>query len=194
MVLTNRQKQIINASLQLIEENGIQNFTTNNLAKKLGVTEPAIYRHFKSKLEILLSTLNLFEEDSKLMFEIISIEKVSNIEKARMAFIKRCEEFSNNPQFANIIFSEEIFRNEQVLSLKVLQIMMLHQNYFNELLNKAISLDEIRKDIPQEDLCIMIMGSLRLLVTRWRLSNYSFNLCQKANSVWNSICTLLKEN
>ena len=59
--LTERQKEIVKTSIDIISDRGIQNLTIKNLSKKIGISEPAIYRHFKNKMEILLSVLSRFE-------------------------------------------------------------------------------------------------------------------------------------
>ena len=55
--MTERQKTIVEAAIKLIDEGGIQNVTMKNIAARLDITEPAIYRHFASKNEILLAML-----------------------------------------------------------------------------------------------------------------------------------------
>ena len=55
MNFTERQIEIIDASKDLIGRKGIQNLTIKNLAKKMSFSEPALYRHFKDKTEILKS-------------------------------------------------------------------------------------------------------------------------------------------
>ena len=52
---TERQQEIINVALKLINEKGIQGLTMKNLSKEIGISEPAIYRHFENKIEILLA-------------------------------------------------------------------------------------------------------------------------------------------
>lgn len=49
-----RQNQIISETIRLIHTKGIQGLTIKNISNGIGVTEAAIYRHFKSKDEILL--------------------------------------------------------------------------------------------------------------------------------------------
>ncbi len=49
MELTERQKDIIMAGIAIIANQGYEKLTTKNLATKMGVTEAALYRHFKSK-------------------------------------------------------------------------------------------------------------------------------------------------
>ena len=62
MNFTTRQVEIIEASKYLIGKKGIQNLTIKNLAKKMSFSEPAIYRHFKDKTEILKALLLFHRE------------------------------------------------------------------------------------------------------------------------------------
>ena len=45
---TERQQEIINKSIEIIATKGIQGLTIKNLSKEIGVSEPAIYRHFEN--------------------------------------------------------------------------------------------------------------------------------------------------
>ena len=46
---------------------------------------------------------------------------------------------------------------------------------------------ECRQDVPAKDLTWVIMGSLRLMVTRWRLSGYAFDLEKEGLAFWQSL-------
>ena len=48
-----RKKQIMDAARKLIMRAGSEHVTVRNMAKEVGISEAAIYRHFKSKTEIL---------------------------------------------------------------------------------------------------------------------------------------------
>ena len=62
--LTSRQKEIVDHSIALIARRGIQELTIRNLARAVGISEPAIYRHFPSKTDILLGVLDLLEQET----------------------------------------------------------------------------------------------------------------------------------
>ncbi|MCK7470130.1 MAG: TetR/AcrR family transcriptional regulator [Desulfomicrobium escambiense] len=55
-----RKKEIIEAAINLIAESGIQNLTVRGISAKIGVTDAALYRHYKNKTDILLGILKLF--------------------------------------------------------------------------------------------------------------------------------------
>jgi hypothetical protein len=45
--------------------------------------------------------------------------------------------------------------------------------------------------MPKEHLALIIQGTLRFLVKRWYLSEYSFDLRQESERVWASLKILL---
>lgn len=52
-----RREQIIDATIKLISKDGISKATTARIAGEVGVSEPALYRHFQSKEEIIYCSL-----------------------------------------------------------------------------------------------------------------------------------------
>lgn len=175
-MLTERQQQIIEESINIIDEKGIQGLTIKNLSKAIGISEPGIYRHFESKTEILLSILNNFKEMAIMLSEIMETYEVSAIEKISFIFSKMLELFSETPSMVSVIFSEEIFKNEEVLKNKIVEILNLHAKTLENIISKGQSEKNVREDIDEKNLALMAMGSLRLLVKRWDLNNHNFNL------------------
>jgi TetR/AcrR family fatty acid metabolism transcriptional regulator len=72
---TERQIQIIEAATKRIDEHGIQDLTIKTLAADLNLSEAALYRHFKSKNEILLGLLTYFIEEMKGRLDLILSNK-----------------------------------------------------------------------------------------------------------------------
>jgi len=184
---SDRQLQIINAAIGLIAEKGIQKLTIKNLSQKIGTAEGAIYRHFESKINILLGILEFFKEDKENSLSEMHTNNVSATVKLRNLFQRRFNYFAENPAIAAVIFSEEIFQNDKRLSEEVFRIMENSRNTITQILKKGAEKGEIRNDISAEELATIITGALRLTVTRWRLSGYSFDLIKEGNKLWDSI-------
>lgn len=189
--LTDRQSQIVSESINLISEMGIQGLTIKNLAKKIGVSEPAIYRHFSNKMEILLTILDSFKQDKQLVLTKISLNQISSMQKLETIYLHQFRTFTQNPALAAVIFSEEIFTNDDRLSEKVYQIMETKQEILRTIFEEGQRSREIRDDIPAEQIALIIMGSLRLLVTQWRLTQFSFSLEEKGIDLWHSVRKLI---
>ena len=175
-MLSERQQQIIEESINIIDKKGIQGLTIKNLSKAIGISEPGIYRHFESKTAIVLSILNNFKEMAEMLSGLMETFEGTAIEKIRFMFSKMLSLFSENPSMVSVIFSEEIFKNEELLKLKITEVLNLHASTIEHIIAKGQEEGNVRKDIEVKTLALIIMGSLRLLVKRWDLNNHNFNL------------------
>ena len=183
IMLSERQQQIIEESINIIDEKGIQGLTIKNLSKAIGISEPGIYRHFESKTEILMSILNNFKEMAVMLSEMMETYEASAIEKISFMFSKMLELFSETPSMISVIFSEEIFKNEEVLKNKIVEILNLHAQTLENIIAKGQSEKNIREDVDEKSLALMAMGSLRLLVKKWDMNNHNFNLKTEGNKL-----------
>ena len=189
---TPRQKEIMDTAMRLISEKGIQEFTIKNVSKNIGISEPAIYRHFESKMDILLGILSSFKERTKTTLDRIRSSEISAIQQIKSILFEHFQEFTANPTLTAVIFSEEIFQNDKRLSERVFSIMQLSQDTMIALIEKGQKRGEIRSDIPKESLSLIMMGALRLMVTKWRLSGFSFDLEKEGTELWDSIEKILR--
>ncbi len=188
--LTKRQNEIVQTSIKLISEGGIQNFTMKSLAAHLGVSEPAIYRHFSCKMDILLSMLQKIE-DTNIIFKKEIEENSPSLSMIEHMFVQNSKVFINNPELSSIIFSEEIFQNNKILSDKVLNIMWKRNNLTSKVIAEIQKNGEIRNDISPEKLTTIIIGTLRLTISKWRLSGFSFDLAIELQEIWVAISSIL---
>ena len=184
---TKRQKDIIDVSIKIIAKKGIQHLTIKNISKSLGISEPAIYRHFECKLDILLAILLNFKIKMQNSIDHIQALGKSPVEQIEVMFFSHFKEFVNNPALAAVIFSEEIFQNDKRLAREVKSIMKLSHDFITSLIQEGQQSHMIRNDIPQEQLSLIILGALRLIVTRWQLSNTAFDLEKEGRNLWTSI-------
>lgn len=191
---TERQKEIIDVALNLIADKGIQGLTIKNLAREIGISEPAIYRHYENKIDILLAILDLFRINSVKLFEEAAGETSGALEKIEHLFINHFAAFSKNPSLVAVIFSEEIFRNEPVLVRKISEIVSQNDKMLISILLDGQSGGEIRNDLAAGHLAVMVMGALRLFVKRWQFSDYSFNLSGEGQEFLKSVIKMIATN
>ncbi len=57
------KKRILESALRLFSEKGIRETTIKDIAKDVGITEGAIYRHFMSKDEIVKELFSMYSEE-----------------------------------------------------------------------------------------------------------------------------------
>ena len=173
---TKRQKQIIQASLDLIASSGIHGLTIKNISKEVGISEPAIYRHFESKTDILLGIISKIKDHSAVHSFVTINETQTTFDIIRSAFLNRAKRFVKNPSIAAVIFSESIFENDSKLVEAIGSIMEKSQTKIINIIVKGQKLGEITDNVEAEQLALLIIGAFRLLVTKWHMSKNSFDL------------------
>ncbi|HNX58293.1 MAG TPA: helix-turn-helix domain-containing protein, partial [Spirochaetota bacterium] len=97
-----RKESITQSAMEIINEIGIEGFSIRELAKRQGITEAAIYRHYESKQDILLSIITIFRN--------FVTDEIQQIERANLPpgkgiqhFIKsHTTLFEQNPSIASI--------------------------------------------------------------------------------------------
>ncbi len=185
--LTERGEQIVTEAIRLLSDGGIAALTTKNLADSVGVTEPALYRHFGSKLDILVAILDRLEANMNRLFEQSTRGDQAVLDQIQAVYEGVFGNFAAQPALASVVFAEEIFRHDPRLSERVARTMDTVEGHMLTLLRSSRGRAECRRDIPAKDLARIIMGSSRFLVTRWRLSGYAFDLEKEGAALWKSL-------
>jgi AcrR family transcriptional regulator len=185
--LTSRQRQIVDISINIISERGIQDLTMKNLSSELGISEPAIYRHFESKQKILIAVLESFKHQNKLINEYVPYEGETAFQHLTRSIEMIMNKFNKNPAMSAVIFSEEIFQNQSELSEMVMNIMNSTIEFFTNLIDKGQKDNSIRSDIRKEELNVIVIGSVRHIVTVWRMSGFSIDLNESGKKLIKSL-------
>ena len=68
-----RKQQIARAAMEIIAEEGMHNLVMVKIAKRVGVTDAALYKHFKSKKDILFY---MIEDIEKMRMEDAHLEEL----------------------------------------------------------------------------------------------------------------------
>lgn len=194
MALTDRQNEIVETALKLIADHGIQSLTIKNIANGIGVTEPAIYRHFASKSAILSSILDSFEEISESVLESGDQVESSPLNAIEHFLVDRYRRFSENPKLAKVMFSEELFLGDADLSTRMLKIMHSHKERMHKVITRGQKSREIRGDVDSLSLFRTIFGAMRLLVKQWCLSGFAFDLQKEGANLWNGQKLLVSQS
>jgi len=190
-MLTERQRQIVNIAIKLVSEHGIQNLTIKNIAREIGFSEPALYRHFDSKFDIVMALLDRFQEISNFVLSKTEQANLTSIQKIEKFLFDRYKRFTEDPHTAKVMFSEGIFRDDPRYSHKMLSIMHQHANTVQEIIREGQLNEELRSDIEPKDLFKIIFGSMRLLVKQWCLADCNFNLILESRQLWLSVKKLI---
>ena len=186
MVLSARQNEIVTAVLGLIAAGGIQNLTMKKIAARLGVSEPALYRHFSGKSEIVKELIRGFDEGiPDRSGESVGFESVKTFVRDRL------RQASENPPLARVMFSEELFMDDPEFSGLCMEMRHRHRVRMCRDFAAAAAAGEIRNDIAPEMLFALVFGPVRMLVKQWGMSGGAFELMNKGEELLDALTKML---
>jgi AcrR family transcriptional regulator len=190
---TDRQIEIMEAATLRIDQYGIQELTIKNLAADLGLSEAALYRHFKSKKDIMLGLLSYFIFEMKeRIATIISKEDNTPSEQLKEIFASQLKTFLMKPAIVSVIFSEGIFQFNKDLSEKVSTMMELMQTQIGAIIKKGQDEGTYLELIGSATISTIIMGSMRMTVLKWKLSGHKSNLIKDGNTVLKGLLKMIE--
>lgn len=188
---TERQLEIIHTGIKLIAEKGLQGLTIKNLSNAIGISEPAIYRHYKNKKEILVNIIDFFSGSTESSITRIAQSDLSSFDKLRQAFEFQFSRLQKNPALISVISSEEIYHGEDYLKEKIRDITLLVAEKLEEIVKEGQMKKEIRDDVPSSQITIMIMGAMRMMMMKWQLFEQKINLIEEGSKILENVLMLI---
>jgi len=190
---TERQIEIMEAATLRIDKFGIQELTIKNLASDLNLSEAALYRHFKSKNEIMLGLLNYFIEELKTrLSKILSKTDRKASELLIDIFDSQLKTFVKNPSIVTVIFSESIFQFNKELSATVSTMMEMMQSHIEKIVKTGQEDGSLSKIVGTSTLTTIIMGGMRITVLKWKLSGHQSDLVKDGRKVLDGILKMVE--
>ncbi|KSU60569.1 TetR family transcriptional regulator [[Bacillus] enclensis] len=113
---TEKQQKIVEAAIEMFAEKGYASTSTSQIAKKAGVAEGTIFRHYKTKKDLLLSIV------SPTMAKLIAPFVIRDINKVLDARYERYEDFLK----AMILNRQEFLKDNMTVFKILIQEIPFH--------------------------------------------------------------------
>ncbi|HEX9049650.1 MAG TPA: TetR/AcrR family transcriptional regulator [Anaeromyxobacter sp.] len=98
-----RRREIADAALRVVAGQGLARFTAMSIAREVGVSDAALFRHFRTKDAIVLAVVDRVEE---ILFEGFPPAEPDPIARLGRFFERRIAGIRENPGVARVIDSE----------------------------------------------------------------------------------------
>ena len=187
-----RKEQIALTAIDIISEGGTQNLSMLKIAERIGVTDAALYKHFKSKNEMLLFMVDLIEE---MLIDRMKehsnnfknpLDKLKNILSFQFSFIEE------NKGIPRILFSEALQFKEKKLTSKISNILNQYLSLIKSTIADAKKTGSIKSSIDTDTLAVLFMGMTQSTVILWTLGGCKMSLKEKEKSLWKGFRLLVK--
>ena len=180
-----RQQQIIEIAAKLIFKYGSEHLTVKRIANEIGISEAAIYRHFKSKKSILSFLLNYIEETlvadvsrERNIGEVVTLDTIERTLQRHFSAIDLRKGISFQ------VIAETVSLGDKSLNKQATKAISHYIAVLRELLAEGVKSRTIREDIDLDAAATLLYCMVESLVNTWALSNCGFTLVDKYTSLW----------
>ena len=177
-----KYKQIVEAAVKVIAQNGYHASQVSKIAKSAGVADGTIYLYFKNKEDILIS---VFKEKMGSFVEeaLHAISKHESASDKLLAFIKmHYKRLSDSPHLA-VITQLELRQSNPELRYEINNVLKSYLDVIDQIIKEGIQAKEIREDVNPQLIRQMIFGTLDETVTTWVMKSQRYELISQAEEV-----------
>lgn len=169
-----RKAEIVETAIRLAAEVGPDRLTTEKLAQEIGITQPAIFRHFPSKSDIWKAVgtriCTLMGESAGDDLPDDPAERLNYVITAQLGFI------SKTPAVPAILFSRELHAENEELRQVFATLMQARHARLSTLIASIVQAGDFRKDLNPDDAAYLILTLIQGLAMRWSLNKRNFDL------------------
>lgn len=189
--ISNRQLEIIQATGKILTQSGITGLTIKKLAKEMKFTESAIYRHFESKEDILTNMLTYLAVTMDDRLSIVIKETDLPSKQLEALFQNQISFFEKNTHFLFPVFSDGLLEESIVINKCINTIIQVKSKYIVKIIKAGQDQKVFTNKVNTDELVHIIMGGFRLLMYKWRLANFKFDITEKGNNYIKSVLELI---
>jgi AcrR family transcriptional regulator len=179
-----RKEQIVAAAKKLIIKRGSEHVTIRAIAREIGLSEGAVYRHFSSKRDILSLLADTIEED--LLGDLTSgnNKKGSSLAILDVVLKSHISGINQKQGISFQVIAEIISMGDKKLNTRFYAIISRYIDKLAELIERGIKSEELRQDMDPYVAATYLYGMIQGLVNIWALNNFKSNLMDKYLPLW----------
>lgn len=171
-----RRLEIVSAALRLADAMGPDRLTTEAIAAEIGLSQPAIFRHFRTKPAIWQAVAESVADRMTAAWGGVLDRPSGSVERVRDLIGAQLRLIEATPAIPAILFSRELHVENEGLRAHFLDLMRrFHRTIAGEV-RRAQEDGEMRENLDPDDIAYLIVGLVQGLAVRWSLNRKGFAL------------------
>jgi len=179
-----RQEQIVQAALDLVGSHGVQALSIASVAERVGLVPSGIYRHFKSKDDLLSAMLDIIGKRLSKNIALVRQESPGALERLRMLVMREIRLLLENKAIPHIVFSESIFSDSIERKSKIRTIITGYFHEIEKIVLEGQQEGQLRTDVDPLTVVLMFKGMVLPAIVLWKVTDGNFDIVQHAEAAW----------
>ncbi len=187
-----RKKQIARAAQEIIAQQGLGKFTTSAIARAVGISEGALFRHVKNKEEIIQLVIDELEDT---LFRDWPPQHPDPLKRLGMFVESRIKLLAEAPATMQLFFSDQLMQAAGPGGVeRIREMERRSMEFVMSCISEAEQKDMLKKDIHIPHVLLMIFGSIMAAVSLQHHQNQAMMkaIQQERQGLWQTLETLIR--
>ena len=171
-----RKTQIVAAVLRLADEIGPDRLSTTDVARAIGLSQPAIFRHFPTKNELWLAVAEDIAEQLKAAWTTAETLATGPNDRLKALIEAQLSAIAHAPALPSILFSRELQVENPGLRNVFREILGAYQGRLVSAIRDQQASGDLQGDESPEDIAILLTSLVQGVAIRWTLGARGFSL------------------
>jgi len=170
---SSRRQAILQALAEMLEQAPHKKITTAALAKEVGVSEAALYRHFPSKARIYESLIDFIEETLFSRINVIIKDAPDTQERCRMIIALLLNFSEKNPGLSRILTGDALTGETERLHIRVNQLFSRIESQIKQILREGDLKENCRTHLPSSAAAELLLAIAEGKIRQFVRSNFN---------------------
>ncbi len=171
-----RKAEIVEMAIRLAADVGPDRLTTEVLAREIGISQAAIFRHFENKSAIWEAVARRLGEKVREGWAAEEPRSDEAFGEIRRLVLSHLGTIQNTPALPAILFSRELHAENEKLRLFFVQMIKSFLARLTAMISAEYERTNIKQKLDAEDGASLILALVQGLALRWSLNGNSFDL------------------
>ena len=171
-----RKAQIVAEVLRLADEIGPDRLSTTEVARAIGLSQPAIFRHFPTKSALWLAVAEDIADRLQNYWAAAEAGATGPHARLKALISAQLTAIAETPALPSILFSRELQVDNPALRDVFRKLLSALQGRLVAAIRELQAAGHLRRDVGSEDVAILLTSLVQGVAIRWTLGARGFVL------------------
>lgn len=179
-----RREQIAEAAMDLIAAQGLRRMSIAAVARRVGLVPSGIYRHFKSKDEIIHAVLDRVGQRLAENVEAACRDSDQPLEQLKDVMMRHIRFIREGRAVPRMVFADDAQTDNDRLKQHVVKVLSGYISQVSDIVDQGQSQGCIRSDVDQRTIAMMLFGIIMPAGIIWHMTDGAFDVTRHAQQSW----------
>ncbi len=188
-----RREQILTALAKTLKDSPGERITTSSLAKSVGVSEAALYRHFPSKTKMFEGLIEFIEDSVFSQMTLVLAEEKSPLKRCELIIDALLTFVEQHPGMSRLLIGDALTGETARLRQRIVQFHQRIETHLKHFLSDAELRQDFNLGLPAVTLTHFLMAYADGVMVQFVRSEFQTSPSAQWRAQWNILAPLLMQ-